>query len=154
MRKTPPSGFVRRLHAFNPDLRVRWSYERKKFVVECKSRDRRGLVRPVRYEETPTGIKERLLPELSDKRIGWRDGYYAIFYVSKLNDAVFAELAAGDMAKYKRVGDYDRSVREAEQRSADRRERWQKSEMEAHSNEVWNYMNIRGSQAFPGGKSL
>lgn len=152
--RTPPAGFVRRLAAFNRDLRVRWSYERKKFVIECKVKDRRGLVRPVRFEETPSGIKERLLPELSDRYIGWRDSCYAVFYVSKLNDAVFAQLAAGDMAQYKRVGDFEASVRADESRSEARSERWRRSELAAHSGEVYDYMLNRGSQAFPGGTSL
>lgn len=154
MPKHAPSWFVRRLAAFDRDLRVRWSYERKKFVIEHRAKDRRGLVRPVRYEEGPRGIVEVLLPELSDKRIGWRDGYYAVFYFDKPNEAIFAALRKGDMAQHKRIGDFDTSLRMEEAAVEARQERWRKSEMDAHSNEVWNYLNYRGSQAFPGGTSL
>ena len=58
------------------------------------------------------------------------------------------------MAQHKRVGDFDTSLCLEEAAVEARQERWRKSEMDAHSNEVWNYLNYRGSQAFPGGTSL
>jgi hypothetical protein len=153
--KTPPAGFVRTLKSYNKDLRVRWSYEKKKWVIECKASDRRGLLRPVRaVKDGDNKIIERLMPEYSDRYIGYRDGYYAVCFIPELTVRALNSLAACDTQHFKSHESLAQKVEENEAKDEARKERWRQSESYAHSNEVYDYMNNRGSQAFPGGRSL
>lgn len=152
--KTAPSGFVRTLRSYNKDLRVRWSFERGQWVIEHKCLDKRGLPPPVRFYQDESGkIKERLLPEHSDGYIGYRDGYYQVCWMRDLTIRLLNELAARDTQHFK-SHELARKVEENEAKSEARTERWRKSERDAHSGEVYDYMNTRGKQAFPGGTSL
>ena len=154
MTKTPPSGFVKQLKSFDKDLRVRWSCERRKWVIECKA-DRRGLYKPVKHESLSNGeIVERILPEKSDLYIGFHDGYYQVCYPGRLNDSVFRFLVEGNTQKYSRFGQLADDIQSREDKADARRERWRQSDSFAHSGEVYDYMSNRGSQAFPGGTSL
>lgn len=155
--KTPLPGFVRTLKSYNKDLRVRWSFERQKWVVECKADRPEALPKPSRsYEDESGNIKEVILPEKSDRYIGYHDGYYPVYYLKDLTIRVLNQLAASDKHLFKDHSPMAlaRRVEEEEQKSEARKERWHQSESFAHSNEVYDYMANRGSRAFPGGTSL
>lgn len=155
MLKVPPAGFVRRLSSFDPSLRVRWSRERRSWIIEAKAKDRRGLPLPIRTERLPDGqLAERVLDDTHDRKIQWKDGYYPVFYTARLTDYVFYRLAAADSTKYKRVGDLWRDIEACEAADEARREAAFRENLAAKSNEVYDYMNNRGSRAFPGGTSL
>lgn len=151
--KKPPEGFVKTLKSYNKDLRVRWSFEKGQWVIECKC-DRRGLLKPVRsYMDENGNIKERTLPELSDLYIGWRDGFYAVCWMRQLTIRLLNEIAARDTQHFK-AHEFAKKVEADEEKAEARKERHRQSESYAHSGEVYDYLNNRGKQAFPGGTSL
>lgn len=155
MKKMPPSGFVRSLRAFDSNLRVRWSLERKSWIIEAKAHDRRGLTVPTRAVRLSDGqVAHQVLDDTYDRKIQWRDGYYGVFYFKRFSPAVFFRLAAADSSKYKRVGDAWREIEAREAAEEARREAEWRDNLAAKSNEVYDYMANRGSRAFPGGTSL
>jgi len=152
--KTPPAGFVRTLRSYNRDLRVRWSFEKGQWIIECKSPNRLGLLKPVRYSKGENGeIIEHTLPELSDLYIGWRDCYYSVCWIKSCTTRILNRLAAADTQHFKNH-ELIKTVEEQDAKSEARTERIRRDESHAHSNEVYDYLNNRGSRAFPGGTSL
>jgi len=150
--KTPPVGFVRTLKAYNRDLRIRWSYERAKWIVEHKAPDRRAVFVPVRMEMTCDGkILEHRLPEKSDRYIQYHDCYYPVCYLNRLNVGVIGYLASIDTAHFKNAKAYARSVDEGEAHAEAHEDRKKREDMAGHSNDVYGYLKNRGTQAFPGG---
>lgn len=152
--KTPPVGFVRSLKNFNPDLRVRWSLEKKKWIIEHMVSDRRALFVPARLEMTPDGkVIEHILDDSHDRKIQWRDKCYGILYVEKLDNRVIPILASMDTAHYKNGRAYARAV---EQREASQEAYIDKKKHEAladYSSDVYAYLKNRGERAFPNGRA-
>lgn len=81
----PPSEFVRRLHAFDPALRIRWSDKKECYLVERKVT--RGL------QPDPSCYTDW------DEYVAARDGYTTCFPVSprELDDRVIATCMATDL---------------------------------------------------------
>lgn len=141
MYKTPPKWFVRALKSFDPDLRVRWSYENKKFIIERKT-DKRGLYKPVKYIIDKDGVKEVLLPEKSDRYIQYHDGYAGILYTNKLNENLLNHLKSIDT--WSKNKSLDELVSEYEHKEKEKKEKKVKDEINAFSREIWDYWNNRG----------
>jgi hypothetical protein len=73
---TPPSHVIRRMRAFNPRLRLRWSHQLEAWVVEIKANRAlyTGDVSPEAHYAVRTdgAVVER------DAWIRWRDGYWLL----------------------------------------------------------------------------
>ncbi len=76
-------------------LRLRWSREKKKFILERKV-PRWVAHKPIRYTEKLERGWVRL-PEASDKSIGYREGYIAVAYFGRLNQSLLPWLWHNDM---------------------------------------------------------
>ena len=74
-----PSHIAEEIRRLDPDLRLRWSRQKRKFVVERKV-DRNLTPAPVKWFKEQGRIKFRRLPEYSDRYIQYKDGYTGIFY--------------------------------------------------------------------------
>jgi len=152
--KTPPVGFCRSLKSFNRDQRVRWSFEKKKFIIEHKVYDRRALFTPVRMEMGKDGsVIEHRLPQLSDRAIQYRDGYYGVVYVSTLDTRVIPALAAMDTAHHKSAKAYAKHVDEREANQEAYEDRKKRESLADYSTDVYSYLKNRGERAFPNGKA-
>jgi len=151
--RTPPLGFSRRLKAFDKNLRVRWSYERRKWILEGKAKDRRGLMKPIRFIQAAPGVfEERRIPELSDRYIQYHDCHYPIMYTSHLDERLWHELYRMDARRYRNEKElmYAPQKREDE---AEARALAQKADRAAYeAGEIYDYVSNRGSRAFPDGR--
>lgn len=78
MTKTVPSHVVAALKRYDRDLRLRFSNERKCWVLERKC-ERKYLTPPVRFSRRDYGVVEIPLASDSDLAIEYRDGYTFIF---------------------------------------------------------------------------
>lgn len=94
------------LKRYDPDLRVRWSWERKAWAVEAKVKHRYGIVPPVFFlRDDASGLwNERLLPEHSDRYICYRDSTYIILWAKVLDARVLQAVVDRDS---NRVGGED-----------------------------------------------
>lgn len=88
------------LKRYDPGLRVRWSYEKNAWAVEAPLLSREDMLPPVFYEQKPNGeYIERLLPELSERYISYRDGTYVLCWVKQLKTPLVGIIAQRDQAK-------------------------------------------------------
>lgn len=152
--KTPPVGFVRSLKSFNKDLRVRWSFEKKKWIIEHKAADRRGIFKPVRMAMTQDGrIVEHVMPWHSDRAFQWRDCCYGVLYADRLDNRIIPILASMDTAHYKTAKAYARHVDSREAAAEAHKEKKKHEELADYSSDIYSYLKNRADRAFPGGTS-
>lgn len=141
MAKSIPKWFERALKNIDSNLRVRWSYEKGKFIIEYKTL-RKYILPPVKYIVENGFVKEKLLPELSDRYIQYKDGYYTVFYTDKLNEKVLAYIREIDTWGNKKK--LSEEVEKIEKKEEERKEKEISEEIKAISREIWDYWNVRG----------
>lgn len=150
--KTPPVGFVRSLKSFNKDLRVRWSFEKRKWIIEHAVSDRRALFTPVHMQMTADGkVIEHRLPALSDRAIQWRDMCYGILYVEKLDSRVIPILASMDTSHHKSAKAFAKHVEDREAKAEAYTDRKKHEALADYSSDVYSYLKNRDDRAFPNG---
>lgn len=99
------NGAVRAIEAYDRSLRVRWSWEKQQWAIEAKALRPELMAPPVRFIPIPGTrlAREELLPELSDQRIGYREGTYVIAYCAgQLDMRDFEMIVQSDAQRYKR----------------------------------------------------
>ncbi|MBU6430250.1 MAG: hypothetical protein KGR26_14640, partial [Cyanobacteria bacterium REEB65] len=103
-RRTPrPDWFGPALRRYDPKLRVRWSMERRRFVIEARAKSRLGIFRPViRYKNDLGIIVEERLPELSERSIHWRDCVYPVTELERLDKRAFDYIRCADIKRFSR----------------------------------------------------
>lgn len=144
MLRTPPKGFVKKLKSFDKDLRVRWSEEKNKWIIERKT-PKIGLYPPVKWYQLSDGTwTYKILPEKSDLYIQYHDGYAGILYANELDNRIFESLYNNDLWKYKRKEDMYRDIEEKEKKQEENKEKEKTEEIKALSREIWDYWNVRG----------
>ena len=98
----PFGGVSRAIAAYDRNIRVRWSHEKKKWVVEAPVKRSDLMIPPIKF--VPTGVKgqyhERLLPELSDRRICYRDRFDPLFWCKILTWEAFDVLVKSDTQRF------------------------------------------------------
>lgn len=91
------------LRTYDPNIRVRWSWEKRKWAVEAKAKRGKMILPPVFYEPVQ-GFKdlyrESLLPEKSDRYIQYHDQYYVICWARKLNWALYHKIVRMDVHRH------------------------------------------------------
>lgn len=80
----------------DPNLDVRYSWERRRWAIVHRPRRPDLIPPPVRPELTAGGIVEHLLPEKSEAYISYRTKTYPIAYVEKLSWLAFRRLVESD----------------------------------------------------------
>lgn len=141
MEKKPQKWFQKALKSLDKDLRVRWSFEHKKFIIERKC-PKEGLYLPVKYVEENGKLVEKIMPEKSDRYIQYHDGYAGIMYVDKLNESVLNKLKAIDM--WENGGNLNKLVEIEEKKREEKKEAEISDEIRTMSREIWDYWNVRG----------
>ena len=97
--KTPPSHIVETIKNFDPLLRVRWSREKGKFMVERKLKFRPPP--PTKTVRDGYGRETQVkLPEYSDRYIWWKEGYAKIIETPVLDQRLIRYLYEGDAYRY------------------------------------------------------
>lgn len=103
------------LKRYDPGLRVRWSFEKKKWAVDAPLKDRRDIAPPVFYERLPGNqYIEHLLPEKSERYINYHSGRYPVCFAVKLNKALLPAIAQRDQVRMRGafVGKYVEGLRQ------------------------------------------
>ena len=96
-----PKHIAEELKRYDNKLRVRWSHEKGKFVIERKVPWllRWMLPRPIiarHYDNSTRRVVEVLAPGDSDRRIAYNDGYVEVCQASRLDRRLFWFLYQGD----------------------------------------------------------
>ena len=99
----PFGGVSRAIASYDRNIRTRWSHEKKKWVLEAPVKRSDLMIPPIRF--VPSGIEgqyyEELLPELSDRRICYRDRFDPLFWCKTLTWEVFDVLVKSDSHRFK-----------------------------------------------------
>ena len=149
--KEPPKHIVEEIRRYDPLLRLRWSKEKKVFVLERKT-ERRFLCAPIKYKRAGYDGKvvEVKEPELSDRHICYHDGYTPIFSAKFPDRRLMIYLYLSDSFRYGK-----RFVKRAEERE---QEKEQKEESKGYghmrdvSGEVYDSLLVKqGERMFVSG---
>ena len=104
----PFGGVSRAIASYDRNIRVRWSHEKEKWVVEAPVKRSDLMIPPITF--VPIGIKgqyyEKLLPELSDRRICYRDRFDPLFWCRTLTWEAFEVLVKSDTHRFKSREDF------------------------------------------------
>ncbi len=113
--KTAPSYIVEEVRRIDPNLRIRWSRQRKKFVVEIKTL-RCYLPLPVKYKKDAYGkIIETRCDVFSDRYIQYHDGF--------VSTGVECDVVSSSLPLFLRQADTQRIGRENFIKALEERER-------------------------------
>lgn len=141
MYKTPSKNFVKQLKSIDKDLRVRWSYENNRWIIERKT-PKVGIYLPIKYYKDEDGnLSYKILPEKSDRYIQYHDGYSGIYYCDSLDNRILEKLKMTDTWGIKNYGKY---IEELEAKQKKKEEDKASEELRLQSREIWDYMNVRG----------
>ena len=139
--KTPPSHIVRMVKNYDSLLRVRWSREKGKFIVERKVMFRNPKYLPLPYRTKKDGygreIKE-CLPANSDSYIQWHDSYAKIIETPVMDERLIRYLYEGDAHRYGKY--FIQRYEEAERKREERESMRESDELMAVSGEVYDHM--------------
>ena len=102
---------VEALKKHDPGLRVRWSWEWGKWVVDAPwlAFDTSFVPPPVRYEQTSAGWVETLEPERSERRILYADRRYVVCRCGRIDWPLYHAIVRRDGQRQKKglVGVFD-----------------------------------------------
>ena len=87
------------------------------------------------------------------RKIQWKDCYYGILYVEKLDSRVIPILASMDTAHFKNGKAYAKAVEEREAKAEQYTESKRHEYLADYSSDVYSYLKNRGERAFPYGTS-
>ncbi len=137
MKRTVPAHIEDELKRFDPNLRIRWSMEKRKFVVERRC-FRQLLEKPIRYSQDDKRVIERRVPELSDRNVRYRDGFVDTnLQMNVLDRRLFHELFWGNSQRYK---DMVREQEDREQHLKDKIDRQAAEDLDYSLNDSYDRM--------------
>lgn len=145
-----PRRFQDLVKCHDPFLRIRWSRERKSFLVERKvpAHLRHAMTPPISLIKKSDGkVEEKLLPENSDARVSYKDGYVSLFWVAALDDRLSKILYQGDAYRYGMKG-YIRRLHEAEERLEKEKEKVESEVLLEAGDEAWHYIRRNVSAGY------
>ena len=141
MRKEVPFHIADTIKRIDPLLRLRWSLEKKKFVLERKV-DNRFLPKPVVYKKDQfRGIVEVKCSEDSERYISWHDGYIPVLEVKKLDRRLMQTLYFSDA--YRARTNYIREFEESERKKEEREEMKGREAIRDLTGEVYDHLLYR-----------
>ena len=110
---------VEALRRYDPGLRARWSWEKKTWAVDAplKRHDSGWMLPPVRYEATPQGVIEHLMPELSDRYIEYHGRRYTVCWARHLDWRLYWAIVGRDSHRMQggAAGEFVKRWKEREQ---------------------------------------
>jgi hypothetical protein len=127
------------LRRYDPNLDVRYSWERRSWAISFRTRRPDLIPRPVRPEITGSGIIEHLMPERSEAYISYRTKTYPAAYVKKLSWNTFERIVASDVGRNGSVTNQVKEIQAARDAEIHRqnKDRWK----EARSFMNWHGRN-------------
>jgi len=157
MRRTPPAHIVQELKRYDPMLRIRWSMEKKCFILErqafrklqarclgpgkdIKREDVFGL--PVEWSESVFGMwRSQIAPEMSERYIAFHEGYVPVLETKEIDRRVLRAVFSMDAWKFGRYGKQfknESEYREKKMREAEKKRRM--DETRSRSAAVYEHM--------------
>lgn len=149
--KSPLNSFVNALEQLDPLLSVRWGQVINSWVIERKAYvpaseivflERRAQRAKANLEENPQDKSRALmLKEIQEEYASAKTGRRVVLYAQNLDNRVFNNLVAADMAKY---GGYVRFADELEKQEQEEKERKEKkyfSDLHELNREVYDVMS-------------
>ena len=137
MRLIRPQGYVvDALRRYDPNLDVRWSWEKRKWAIVVRPLRPDMIPPPVKYvkaKEGKGGWEEVVLPEKSEAFISYRTETMPVGYFEKLSWAVLGDIVENDTW---RKGKVQRQL----QKMAEQREKEQKAVAADRRRAAWKYM--------------
>ena len=132
--RSAPLYIREELQRYDPYLRIRWSYQRKKWAVDRKAQGRSQIFLPIKY--TPWGYKK--LPEHSDISICYRNQTINIFYTPHLDRRLF--LALFEMDSFRWGKRFVSKLEESEKKEQKRIDKYDSGELDALSGDVYDHL--------------
>jgi len=84
------------LRRYDPDIDVRYSWERRRWAIVFRTRRPDLIPKPVRWVETKTGPVETLAPENSEAYISYKTKTYPAGYVKRLGWPAYENIVRSD----------------------------------------------------------
>ena len=84
------------LRRYDPELDIRYSWERKRWAITFRTRRPDLIPKPVAWTETASGPVEKLMPEKSEAYISWKTKTYPAGYVKKLGWPAYENIVRSD----------------------------------------------------------
>lgn len=157
----PPSHIVEEVKRYDPLLNLRWSKEKRKYVLERKVDTKtvpksvldRVIPRPVLFRrDNDKRVKEIILPENSDRYIHYHRKTVPVAFMDKLDRRLFWWIFSHDSFA---LGRGQKAVREMEsrERAAEQRKDQKQSEsVRDMGGEAYDHMkHISGERMFMSG---
>lgn len=136
MIRSVPGSIVGEIKRYDPALRVRWSNQKRKYVLERKA-PRHLLPKPVRYSV----IGEIPLSFDSDRMIQWKDGYAEILACPVADRRLIWALWSSDTNRLRRREDFLRKQAEREDLKERLEAKRQKEDLTSMAGESYGYLN-------------
>lgn len=141
--KEPPRYVAEAIRRYDHKLRIRWSREKKKFVVERKVDVRSILIEPVKtigIDENGKDIKVRC-PEYSDRYIQYHDGYFKVIETPEASERLLNWLWESDALRHGKH--YLAKLEEAEKKRLDLEKRREAGYLQDVSGESYDFLQYR-----------
>lgn len=133
-----PDYLRRRLRDYDPHLRLRWSKEKKSFILERKA-DQRFIPRPVITKTGSDGKPmEIVAPIDSDRYIQYHQGYLPILTTSVLSEKLLHQLWQSDA--WNGCVDFIKRREEKERQEEIRKERKESDDLQDISGESYDHL--------------
>jgi hypothetical protein len=84
------------LRRYDPDIDVRYSWERRRWAIVFRTRRPDLIPKPVRWVETKIGPVETLAPENSEAYISYKTKTYPAGYVKRLGWTAYENIVRSD----------------------------------------------------------
>lgn len=125
---------VEALRRYDPDIDVRYSWERRRWAIAFRTRRPDLIPPPVYSVPTEAGYVESLLPEKSEAYVSYKTKTYPVAYVSRLSWKTYEDVIKSDTV-------FRGSVRKRLQQLADAREIEARRQAKDRWKEARTYMN-------------
>jgi hypothetical protein len=140
VRLLRPQGYVvDALRRYDPNLDIRWSWEKRKWAIVVRPLRPELIPAPIRYAKTSVGWVEEKLPERSEAAISYRTETMPVGYFEKITWSVLGDIIENDTWRKGRVARQLQAM--AEKAEADRK----KVEADRRK-EAWKYLRWRDNK--------
>lgn len=142
-----PSHILSEVRRYDPLLNIRWSREKRKFVLERRT-DKRYARKPVLYRKDGYGnIKERIrLPEYSERYIQFHNPALPIAYFDKMDRRVMWFIYDNDSYKIGIGKKYVNEIEYRERKAEERDDAKQSVLLRELGSEAYDHMKRRGGE--------
>ena len=139
--KTAPAYVSQALKRLDPLLGIRWSREKRRFLVERKVRHWWALTPPVYWEKDGYGKEVQVkMPEYSDRAVCWKNKTIPILYIRNPDSRLIHYLRVQDAQRFRMEREAVKSLTAHEQKEEAKVQQKAKSDLEDVSGEAYDDM--------------